>query len=514
MKSISISLFLIVALFNTCLLIAQDKNSDHYLYSINKTDQIYSGKGIDWILNKRDTTQFYLFGEQHGISEIPKLVRFVHNILNEKEQFHLVLEMDEWSAHNISKNGVERVITKYPHSVAFDYDQEIALIKSAEKKSEIWGIDQMVTAIHPFQRLVELAPNESARRLAKGAFLKASLKMGNYLVEPHYDDFEAIKEAFGKELPSEAKEILDNLQISMKIYVTYKAGQRKEISRQVSVELREKFMMNQFDSYIQKKPKQKAIFKMGGAHIIKGIGPNGVETLGNHVIKKAYQNNLNALAIGVFNYHKDLQFVTEDIFKYSDIVLLDCKKYLNQIDGSSSDFSDNNKFLLEGYDAIILFNNSQRDTKSFVSLFQRSFKTGLIKKISIGGVLILICFTLIVPVVLYKLSKSNKTKNYYLYGKLIVQILVASIIAVIIVSLQIYTILYSINSSLIVKSSWSIWIYIALLLTAVYFVYKTILFLKNDGKKKHKIYLVTVTLSYFLLICFLYYWNIGGMISF
>ncbi len=491
---------------------AQNENSDHYLYAINKKDQLYFGEGIDWILSKQDNTQFYLFGEQHGISGIPRLVHFIHTKLNEKESFNLALEIDGWSARKISEEGIDKIISKYPHAIAFDYDEEIKLIKSVEKSSEIWGLDQMITAIHPYQRLIELAPNENARRLAQGIFLKASLKMGRYLNQPNQSDFEAIKEAFGDNLSEEVMEILDHLETSMNIYVSWHAGQRGELSKQISVELREQFMKNQFDAYIHKKPQQKAVFKMGGAHIIKGIGPNGVETLGNHIVKKTKSD---VQSIALFNYHKNVQFVTEYVFERSNIVLLDCEKYVTSIsDSVFASISDSNKSLLKGYDAIILFNNSERSKKSFVTPYKNEFKSDFIKKLSIGGILLILCLSGIIPLILFKFSKSNKTDSYYTYGRILTQVFIISTISAGIVGYQIYTIIKDIDRSIINSGSTSIWLFVILFLIAGYFIFKMSLFLKNKGRKKHKIYITLITISYLCLSYFMYYWNIGGMFSF
>lgn len=503
-----------IFLFSSTISIAQKINVDTHLYAIYEEDTMYSGEGIDWMLHKSDSTQFYLFGEQHGIKGIPELVSSVYTKLNINDSFHLALEMDEWTTSKILKEGTDRIASKYPHSIAFDYDGDIALIKSAEKHSEIWGLDQMVTAIHPYQRLIEIAPNEQARRLTRGAFLKASLKMGEYLPQSHFEDFIAIRKAFGKDISKEADLILNQLKASMEIYVAYRAGQRGEIPRQVTVKMREKFMMDQFDSYINKNPKQKVLFKMGGAHTVKGIGPNGVETLGNYVQNTANQHQLNALYIGLFNYNTALQFVDKEIFNRSDIVLFDCKTYLKTIsDSLFSSFSNSNKSLLKGNDAIILYNDAKRAEKKIIRAHQNTFKSNLIQRISIGGLFIVLCFSIIFPVVLYSFSKRNRTRTYNTYGKLLIQLLIVSIGTILIICYQVYVIISVSAPSIIIDGTMSIWIYILLFLLVVYFMYKTGVFLRTDAKKKHKVYLVFTTISYLFLVSFMYYWNIGGMLS-
>ena len=508
--------YIIVFLIGTNNSIAQDEELMNYLYPINTNNNQYFGLGVDWILNKSDSTQFFLFGEQHGIKGIPELASAIFTKLNVDSTYRLALEMDEWTTRKIYEEGLETIASKYPHSIAFDYDSDLELINSVKGKSEIWGLDQMVTAIHPYQRLTELAPNENARRLAQGAYLKAALKMGRYISQPHFDDFKALRNAFGSEISEEANLILNHLKTSMEIYVAYKAGRRGDISRQVTVEMRETFMMRQFDAYINENPKQKVVFKMGGAHTMKGIGPNGVETLGSYTRSIAIKNNLNALHIGLFNYHKDLQFVTTNVFEHSDIVLLDCDAYLKSIsDSLFNSFTGSNKLLLKQNDAIILFNNADRAKKVITTPYKNTFKSSLIKKVAIDGILILLCLTMIVPLILFTFSKVNRTSSYKLYSRLLIQLFIVVLVTIALFGFQIDAILKVDDSSTIMNGSLSIWIYATLVLLASFFIYKVIKFLSNTAaKRKHKVYLTIITSSYFCLIMFMYYWNIGGMISF
>lgn len=211
-KKILLQILLIIGI---SVLNAQNSSFKKYLFEIDYKEEQFTGKGIDWILSKSDTTQFFLFGEQHGIKGIPELIGDIYEKLNRKSPFLLALEMDEWTTHKIFEKGIESVSAKNPYSVAFDYDSEFKLINKVNNTSEIWGLDQMVTAIHPFQRLVEIAPNENARCLAQGAFLKATLKMGEYLPQSHFEDFDALRTAFAENISTEANQILDHLKRSM-----------------------------------------------------------------------------------------------------------------------------------------------------------------------------------------------------------------------------------------------------------------------------------------------------------
>lgn len=492
---------------------SQNDNLDKHLFEINLDSQKYSGEGVDWILKQTDSTQFFLFGEQHGIEGILDFVGDIYLKLNKKHPFKMALEMDEWTINRINTEGIDKITSRYPYSIAFDSDSELEFIKKVKNESEIWGLDQMVTAIHPYQRLVEIAPNETARRLAQGAFLKATLKTGEYLPQSHFKDFEALRKAFGDNVSDEANQILNHLKKSMEIYVAYRSGRSGKISPQVSVEMREAFMKLQFDNYFIKNKNQKVAFKMGGSHTVKGIGPNGVKTLGNYVREKAKKNNSKALIFGLFNYNKDLQFVENTVFKNSDVVLFDCNAYLKTIsDSIFNGFSNSNKLLLKGNDAIVLFNDSKYSNKTEVKKHQKTFRNNLIKQVSVGVVSIVLCVSLIVPIILFQFSKKKDNISYSNYGKIITQLFICFILTLAILIIQVKLILGIESNSAILNSWVSIWIYIVLFALVLYILYKTVLFSKS--KIKHKLYVIIVSLAFLLLVGFMYYWNIGGMISF
>ena len=510
----STGLFIVMVLtLNSAKLFAQEQSQ--YIYPIQQKNGSYSGEGIRWILNKKDSTQFYLFGEQHGISSIPKFISHIHSKLNEDGSYILGLEMGEWITYNISNSDLNQVISKYPHSIAFDYNEEIDLIRTAKKHTEIWGVDQMFTSIHPFNRLAEIAPNENARRLAQGAFLKASLNMGSYISTPNDQDLQKLKKAFGDHLSAEAQMILENLQISMNIYSQWKLGAEDPKLRQASVARRELYMMEQFDKYLAKNKNQNVIFKMGGAHIVKGIGPNGVETLGNHISKVAEQNRTQALVIGIFNYHDGLGFISEDIFKNSDIILLDTCAFLSsKSDSIINTIAPKNKTLLNGYDAIILLNNAERSKRTVMWAYEDDFKSSLIKKITLGGILIVFCLTAVVPVLISLFSKTKRNPDAMKYHIFLRCIFLNSLFAIAIIGFQIYSIISIKHLSMILDASYSIWLYLFLFITIIYFMYKTVLFFRGQTSRKHRLYIGFITSSYALLIGFMYYWNIGGMLSF
>ena len=100
------------------------------------------------------------------------------------------------------------------------------------------------------------------------------------------------------------------------------------------------------------------------------------------------------------------------------------------------------------------------------------------------------------------------------YRVLLIQAFMAFILAVVIIGFQIYVILTGIDTSAITESFRSIWLYFILWGIALFLLFRMILFIKSDGIKGYKVQVGSIIIYYLLLTCFMYYWNIGGMISF
>ena len=512
-KVIISSLFLLSILFSPLFLQAFQVEG---IYPISKMDGEYHGEGVEWILDHHNTTQFILFGEQHGVKGIAEFVEFIYTSLNDSGFYHLALEADRWTLGRMGKKGVESFIREYPHSIAFDSNGDLDLMESAISRyggnsaSILWGMDQMITAIHPFQRLAELAPNIHAERLARGASLKATLKMGEYLREEHFSDLAAIEKAFGQDISDEASLIINDLRTSMDIYTKWRAGARGEISRKISPEIRENMMKKRLDAYLsQSNQTGRAVFKMGGAHTMYGIGPNGVETLGEHAQKIAEDNDMQSLSIGIRSFNAETGFPTDEFFNESNMILIDVEQYL-QDQKTDTSLPKLSKYD-DQFDALVYLKNTQRAPKSRIYKAEQDFQQSFITRMSLGVVLALILLSTLFPLArLFYLKKQGREEHpiYPMVG--------ASIIALVFVAIfgfQIFVFLnYPAFTASLVNPSISIWVFISGFLLSGYLIYLQFLcWQKKWWSRYMRIYFSVFSISFAAFSYFLYYWNIGGM---
>ena len=512
MKSFTVVSVLILFLSHTPGLA---QNNEQYLYPIAYENDEFRGSGIDWFLENAKDKTFVLFGEQHGIEGIARFVDNAYQQLSDTDFNHLILETDSWTAQKLNQNGVDNTIRDYPFAIAFDFDEDLVLIDTVLKKNhKVHGVDQLVTAIHAFDRLRELAATSNQKRLANGAFLKATLKMGEYLREKHFPDLEQIESVFTNHPNPEVAQILNELRVSMDIYTTWRAGQRGEVSKRVSPEMREQFMKDKFDDFIATESRNstlpEAIFKMGGAHILYGTGPNGVSTLGEYVRKKSLENNGSTLAIGISRFHPDHSLVKENDFKHSSIILMDHKNYLAVEGSKSTELTDQQKMTLNGYDATVYFKDASRAAKTIINDHKNAFRSRFISMILPLAIFLLISLSSVVPglIPLFKPSKRKKQLPFF-------WILISTIVITVLIVLQVLWILeYPENSAAIIPAFTSLLVFIFFFAISLFHLYKAFVsWKKQEWSKALRIYFSILAISHTGLVWSAFYWNLGGMVG-
>ena len=114
---------------------------------LDQANDSLRGPGALWLLDRARECQYVMFGEQHGVEGIAQLVEAVYGDLQTSGFEYLALEIGPWISERLSQDGVTATIQRFPHSIAFDYDGDIQLMRFAESTSSnrgqtIWGMDQ------------------------------------------------------------------------------------------------------------------------------------------------------------------------------------------------------------------------------------------------------------------------------------------------------------------------------------------------------------------------------------
>jgi hypothetical protein len=370
-------------------------------YAISTGADGFSGPGVDWIVTSAENAQFVMFGEQHGVDAIPRFVADAYELLQPAGFDHLALEIGPWIALQLSTLPVDEVIARYPHSITFDGNGELELLRTAQRLGNpdsgrlFWGIDQMITAIHPLERMVELSSSPGEARMARGFLLKSLLKTGQYLRQGHYFDLGALRGAFEPARGTEAELILDAAEVSMRIFTLYRQRRIDE-----SVQLRETYMgellrLQHDDAALPGAPLPRAVFKMGGAHIMEGIGPNGIPTLGDFAQKLAATHGSDALNIGIRAYSAELFGFPRELIEGRDGILIDTRALRPMLAADSSGdepsaplaslaaaLSEERRADIMGFDAVIFLNTPATAPEDEIRGAETTWRQGVVRRVA------------------------------------------------------------------------------------------------------------------------------------
>lgn len=494
---------LFVCLFAADPGITQEANPSG-IYPIRAQDQAYRGEGISWLIDRADTCQYVLFGEQHGVAGVAELVTYLHRQLNDKGYQYLALETDPWTVSRCAKLGVYPFTQKNPHAIAFDADGDLQLMQSAidqnpDLESPVWGVDQMQTAIHPFHRINEIAETPKQKRIARGAYLKAVLKMGRYTRQDHQDDLEVIDRVFSRNPSGEKDVILRELSQTMEIFTTWMDPD----SRQESVATREALMKSNMDAYLGAASDAKVLIKMGGAHTMYGIGPNGVETLGEHVKQVAQKQRKSTLSVSLRRFTPETRSVEEGDFGEHEILLLETGTALENI--QDQQVSEE----LSGFDAIVYFKDAGFASKSINRTNEKSFKKRFIRSLLPLGAGVLLLLSMLIAMLFSFLFRKKRIRKHVLVGGL------AALPLLLVIAFQVLQILkYPAYAAPIHDSAMPVVLFTGFGFISIVLLYRAIRELGlNSGSFFFKYYHLIFAAGYALTSYQLYYWNIGGMLG-
>lgn len=503
----------------------QEPQLKPFAYLIDEQEGEYSGPGYDWILSKAVDKQFLVFGEVHGVEDVPTLIEQLYEKLHAEGYRHLVLEIDATTTQQLTELSLENFIGRYPHNIAFDYDGELQLMNRAQSMNPneqvIWGMDQMITAIHAFQILERVAKGQQTKRICRGLHIKAALKGGKYISQEHFEDLDQLEKLFEKEGNQEGLDIVKQIRTSMEIYVSYFAATRGEISYEFSSAKREEYMKEWFDDFVLKAGEgqslPRAIVKMGGAHTAYGIGPNNVLTLGDHLDKLARNAGSAVLSLGIAYAPDEAEFLPKALFEGRRALLIDNRAVFDQMDSASlAAFPQSFQNGLKSFDAMIYLNEPARSLKQVISREDKKFKNRSIAKLVPYGLLVLLNLSMLFPLIRWLILKlfRAEAKGPHMAYQLI--LLVLSLIIDLILVTQLLSILMNTPVAMpaVMNPRLSFLLFcLLLLLCGSMFLFLKQAIVKGLWTKGLIRHYRLVAIGNLLLVVYMYYWNLGGMLA-
>lgn len=205
------------------------------------------GAGAAVLRAAAEPSQFVALGEEHNTRAIPSFTTALFRILHDQLGFkHLALEEGPALGRLLSNaaraGGADSAVAlglRYPNAFHMYTEDELRMIGDIGRLSTtaaepIWGLDQEFGALHAFARLVEIAPDASARSAARALLEQASgFERERFQKNVHYmgavllpKDLEALREAFRPATGSETDWLIRQLALSNRVYAPYSSSSR------------------------------------------------------------------------------------------------------------------------------------------------------------------------------------------------------------------------------------------------------------------------------------------------
>jgi len=255
-----------------------------------------SGAGAERLISQGERAAFFALGESHLNNETPALTKALLTELKPAgydvlaiETGPLIAEHAEALLRSGQRDELAGLFARVPFTAAFIYHTpEFALVEHAvDLDYQLWGLDQVFAGGARFNlgRLVEIAPDDEARKLAAAALERANrgfarfVESGDssvgFLQSATEADYDTLRAAFPKS--REARRIIDELAASSLVYQLYAAGENYR-SNHERIALMKRHLAERLR---ETDPGTKVFMKFGSVHMQRGYSPLNQLDLGN-----------------------------------------------------------------------------------------------------------------------------------------------------------------------------------------------------------------------------------------
>lgn len=279
-------------------------------------DGMLHGPGATLLTEGLDTTQFIMFGENHGFADSPELALALSKIARPYGYRHHVVEIGPESEKLVSArlqtggaSAIGELLEGRPLAIPFlNFAEDLALAdyfvdNAGEVEDPLWGVDQEFVGsprLH-FETLLAMATTADQATLISAlqqdevkAFASGDQRsVFMFTAMPaRFDDLDAAFAGNGAALA-----ILKEMRASANIYQLYASNQNF-----ASNTTRINYIRDQFLKAYHESPEAapRAIFKFGAIHMARGTTSLNTFDLGSLTEGIAAANNLSVLRIGFF----------------------------------------------------------------------------------------------------------------------------------------------------------------------------------------------------------------------
>ncbi len=276
------------------------------------------GPGAELLRREATRSQFIFLGEEHGIAEIPQFAAALWRTLPPLGYRHVALEQGPWviaQADRYVRFGDAAAMQTYRASLVahlqYDSDESIAFLAALRptargaKSLVVWGLDQEMRAAPLLRRLLALAPNVQTRQAVQATLKRAEAadKLGQSSLLGYAHDIVTLRQAFSTRTTPEAKQLLDLMEMSNRIYENDRQASKEltgfEANRAREDMMKDIFLRNYRAAQRAGELKPRVLLQLGAWHGMRGLSPTSISSLGNFVAEFARGENSQMFNLAV-----------------------------------------------------------------------------------------------------------------------------------------------------------------------------------------------------------------------
>ena len=293
-------------------------------YTIEYSDDAWTGPGIDRLMEETATAQWLRIGELHNTYFLPQFVTALFERLNAAhgynylitEQDPIITEIAMREEYRGNRQAIHSLAKQYGTAFTFASDQELNLMAdissiSGAEFEPIWGCERVFGVTHILDELIPLAPNRKARAVVEAMRAEVNeiekqrdLPGSQYISSDDATDAIANLAAHYEDAKSKrAHKLISLMQEQLKSISLYRnllegiwpGGYEQNFTRERMMKelCWEKY---QIAAEVDGAP-PKGIIKLGRSHAWGGLSPGYMTSVGEFFDSIAITNELDTVAV-------------------------------------------------------------------------------------------------------------------------------------------------------------------------------------------------------------------------
>lgn len=268
-----------------------------------------SGAAARFLSNAATRSHFFLIGEEHGVATIADTVRALLPLLRGAGYGHFAVEADPYAARlvedRLRQGGVQALaafLHEDDHATTlpfFNWAPEAALADAflagavADPRGNLWGLDQVFIGAYGLmlERIAREASDPATRQIAASMTARAKGNL-EFLGQTDPTQFDRVRQGLSATEDAALLALTDDMILSRRIYAPF-IGQ-PGLSAYAANRTREDLMKKNFLARYAATGRPKVLFKFGSNHMVRGLSPTHVPSLGNFVADLAFAEDKEA----------------------------------------------------------------------------------------------------------------------------------------------------------------------------------------------------------------------------